>query len=66
MVNAKHRKRGPKPISDEIWNQVCDLYDDDKSVKEAMAATGLGQTKVYEIYRNPVRRERNATPQDAA
>lgn len=41
----------------EVWNQAVDMHLEGKSPKEICAATGLSQTKVYEVRRYPIKRE---------
>ena len=48
---------GRPPISNELWNQVVDLKNAGKTAAQVIETTGLGQTKVYEIFRNPVKKE---------
>jgi DNA invertase Pin-like site-specific DNA recombinase len=50
-------KPGPKPISDKVWNSILDLKEAGKTAKEIIEATGLSQTKVYEVLRSGTRKE---------
>ena len=56
MARPKNPRGGRPPISAEKWNEVVALIEQKKSPAEIIELTGLSQTKVYEIQRNPVRR----------
>lgn len=55
-AQEEKKKPGKTPISDDLWNQILDLKKDGKKVPEIMQATGLKQTKVYEVLRSGTRK----------
>lgn len=48
--------RGRKPISPAKWNEVVSYRLEGLSARDAADRSGLGLTKVYEIFRAPVLR----------
>lgn len=57
MVPNENRSVGRPGVPAEVWNQAVDMHLEGKSPKEICAATGLSQTKVYEVRRYPIKRE---------
>jgi len=45
-------RQGRKPAPDEVLSEAKRLLEEGKPPKEVMDKTGLGQTKVYEIWRS--------------
>jgi hypothetical protein len=56
---------GRPTIPNRVWNQVVRMKLDGKTPREAIEETGLSQTKVYEIWRNPTIKPDEATQSDA-
>ena len=52
---AKSKGRPGVPVA--IWNTAVELTLEGKTAKEVQAATGLCLTKVYEVRRNPTKKE---------
>jgi hypothetical protein len=56
-ATATKGKPGPKQIAPSLWNSILDLQAEGKTAKEIIEATGLSQTKVYEVLRSGTRKE---------
>jgi hypothetical protein len=57
MVPSTMVRRGPKGIPAETHNRIVEMAKGSVPAAEAIRETGVSQTKVYEIYRNPRRKE---------